>query len=80
MNDLRPDPETVEARAVVRWLEAAENALVSAQKVTTDRAVADGIEKARKELRAPLKRARAVLKDQALRVAAQPDLLGGVAE
>lgn len=74
--DRRPAPETLEARAVVRWLEEAETRLASAQKVTTDRAVADACDRIRRQLRDARKRAGVILKDQNLRTAAQLTLDG----
>lgn len=70
----RPTAETLGPRFVSSELVRAEEALVGAQRATEDRAVADAIAKARKELAPAVKRARLILEDVALRTAKQPGM------
>lgn len=71
----RPSSETLAARFVSSELVKAEAALVAAQRATEDRAVADAIERVRKDLTPAVKRARLILEDIGLRTAKQTSLL-----
>ena len=70
----RPDPETMESGAVVRWLIEADERLANAEVTTLDRSVRDAIRSARRAVRPAVDRARRIHDDGRLRGARQQDL------
>lgn len=75
---LRPNPEVLGPRAVVRWVQKCEELLARAEATTDDRTIRDDIRAARKKLAPVRRRALQLLKDADLRTdgRAPPDMFG----